>query len=286
MRATLAAEARGEVVCSACRSGISPDAMPTFLRATSVAFALVLAACDSKPTGAGADGSASPSASSAPSGSSSLAAEPAGKRPFTVMPDMVVDDTGIGVGPERIDLGASDGAMKLGETLDRVPIDGKQVTLRTTTKASIRDVGAMIAGLGKRGAPGVLLKMDGARKDLPQEYVVVPESRIEKPDDCSVAASVLEDASTAVWAFKGGGGKKARKGLSGPDLSVTGENVVAQLKGCTSKTAFFAAHPKLRWEHAFHIGGLIRKSDEAGNIDKLVFLARDPAAGQPIKLEK
>ncbi|MBM4358504.1 MAG: biopolymer transporter ExbD [Deltaproteobacteria bacterium] len=245
----------------------------------SLAWLVALAACDSKP-------SSSVEASATATATSAALPEPAGKRAFSVMPDMVVDERGIGVGPERIDLGTSDGAMKLAETLDRVPVTSKQPTVRTTTKAQLRDVGALVNGLGKRGAATILLKMDGARTDLLGEYVIVPEGRLDKPDDCSVVVSVLEDSSTAVWAYRGGGGKKARKGLSGPDLSVTGDNVGEQLRSCASKTAFFTASPKMRWEHAFHVGALIRKTDAKSVVEQLVLLANEPVAGQPVKLDK
>lgn len=238
----------------------------------------------------GCDSSSTPSteaqASSTASSSASAAPEPTGKRDFTVMPDMVVDERGITVGPERIDLNATDGAAKLTETLGRVPTGMKQPAVRTVTKANIRDVGALLNGLGSRGFRSVLLKMDGARRDLLTEYVVVPERRVDKADDCSVVVSVLEDASTAVWSYRGGGGKKARKGLSGPDLSVTGDNVASQLNGCSSKTAFFSANSKMRWEHAFHVGALIRKTDAKSVVEELVFLEKEPVAGQPVKLEK
>lgn len=246
---------------------------------------LMLVACDEKPSTPGAD-SASPSATASASAAPSAASDPGAKRAVSVMPDLAVDERGIQIGPERIDLGAADGAAKLTETLERVPVDGKQPSVRTTTKSNLRDVGALLDGLGKRGLKSVLLKMEGARTDLPGEYVVAPERTIDKPDDCSVVVSVLEDSSTAVWPVRGGGGKKARKGLSGPDLSVTGENVADQLKGCSSKTAFFSANAKMRWEHAFHVGGLLRKSDSKSVIEKLVFLAKEPVAGLPVKLEK
>ena len=271
-------------VCSRIQAAVSRPPMMQFVvtKALPVLFvSSFLAACESKPT-EGAPASAAPATSVVPSAT----AEPAGKRAFTVMPDMFVDERGIGIGPERIDLAAADGATKLSETLERVPLDGKQATLRTATKAQIRDVGAVLTGLGKRGVSSVLLKMDGARKDLPSEYVVVPEGRIAKADDCSIVVSVLEDSSTAVWAVKGGGGKKARKGLSGPDLSVTGDNVAYQLKGCNSKMGFFSAHAKLRWEHAFHVGALVRKTDATSTIESLVFLAKEPVAGVPLKFDK
>jgi hypothetical protein len=199
---------------------------------------------------------------------------------------MFVDDSGIGIGPERIETSKADAQAKLDETAERIPIDNKQVALRTTPKAAIRDVAMVVTALGKRGAPSVSLKMEGGRKDLPGEYVVVPESRITEADACSVVTTVLEDYSTGAWPFKGGGGKKATKGRAGPDLSITGENVASLLKGCSSKVAFFSANAKLRWEHAFHAGAVIKKADTDNNIDKLVFLSEEPVAGLPVKLKQ
>jgi hypothetical protein len=245
---------------------------------------LAHAGCD-KPSSPGLDSAAATATASAAPQPSALG-DSGGKRAFTVTPDIAVDERGIAIGPERIDLGEATGAGKLAETLERIPADGKQPAVRTTTKSNLRDVGAVLDGLGKRGFKTVLLKMEGARTDLLSEYVVVPERHVDKPDDCSVVVSVLEDSSTAVWPVRGGGGKKARKGLSGPDLSVTGENVVDQLKGCSSKVGFFSANAKMRWEHAFHVGALLRKSDSKSLIEKLVFLAKEPVAGLPVKLEK
>ena len=246
-----------------------------------LAFAVLLGGCDD-PKKDGGEASAAVSASAAPAAASA----PAGPRPFTVMPDMFVDDSGIGIGPERIDLGKQDGPSKLTEAVGRIPPDSKQMTLRTTQKAAIRDVAAVVTALGKHGAPNILLKMDGGRKDLPGEIIIVPEGRISGADDCSVVATVLEDYSTGAWTFKGGVGKKARKGLSGPDLTATGDNIAELLKGCASKTAFFSANGKLRWEHAFHAGALIRKTDADNKIDKLVFLSEEPVAGRPVKLKQ
>jgi hypothetical protein len=230
-----------------------------------------------------------PTETSARSASAAVTAAPSAseKRLFSVMPDMLVDEGGIHIGPEHIDLGKADGAAKLAETAERIAIDGKQVTLRTSQKAALRDVAAVVTALAKRGAPSISLQMAGGRKDLPGEFVIVPEGRIATADDCSVVATVLEDLSTGAWTFKGGFGKKARKSpFSGPDLSMTGENVASLLKACSSKTAFFSAHAALRWEHAFHIGALIRKTDADGKIDKLVFLSEEPVAGRPVKLRQ
>jgi hypothetical protein len=243
---------------------------------------VALFGCDeSKKDGGAASASASASAAAAPAASSS------GPRPFSVMPDMFVDESGIGIGPERISMDKPDGESKVREAVERVPVDNKQMTVRTTKSAAFRDVALVIGALAKKGAPSILVKMDGGRKDLPAEIVIVPESRIDTADDCSVVATVLEDLSTAVWSFKAGlVAMKARKGLSGPDLTHTGDNIADAMKKCASKTAFFSASPKLKWEHAFHVGALVKKTDADNKVDKLVFLGEEPVAGRPVKLAK
>lgn len=238
---------------------------------------IALGACDPKK-----DAATEPSAGAPPSAPPPTTARE--KRPFTVVPEMRVDEGTIAIGRERIDASAADASAKLHEAVDRVPIDKQELILQTTPKAAIRDVGMVISALGKRGAASILLKMEGARKDLPAQYAVVPEARISRADGCSVVATVLEDLSTGVWPFKGGGGKKATKGRAGPDLSITGDNVTSVMKGCASKTAFFAASSKLRWEHAFHVGAVITKADKDDKLEQLVLLAQEPVAGLPVKL--
>jgi len=238
---------------------------------------LCLAAGCDDPKSDGGDASASATASTkAPSAPT--------VRSFARMPDMVVDDLGPSLGGQRVDLSVPTGPAKLKEIAAKLPINDKQVILRTTHKARVRDVAAVLVALGEEGAPEVLLKMSGGRRDVPTEYVVVPETRISNPDPCSVVATVTENMSTGVWPFKGGGGKRHRKGHAGPDLTLTGESIDKALSKCQSKTAFFSSHTKLRWEHAFHMGALIRKSDEKKKIDKLVLLGEEPVAGRPVKL--
>ncbi len=241
---------------------------------------LFAAACKGEGAGeAAATASASATASSAP-----LA--PAGERPFTVIPNILADDIGITIGPEKIDLSVATGPGKLKETVARIPkVEGKLV-VRAMKKAKLGDVGALLAALGEAGVGTVLLKMDGGRTDLPAEITIVPESRLASADDCSVVASVLGDLSTGVWTVKGGGGKKARRGYAGPDVTVTGEFVTDALKACKSKTAFFSANDKLAFEHAFHMGALIDKLDTDKRIDRLVFLRTEPVAGRRLELGK
>ena len=101
-----------------------------------------------------------------------------------------------------------------------------------------------------------------------------------------MVTTVLKDMATAVWTFKGGGGRRHTKGQAGPDLTRTVESVEKYLRNCDSTTAFFGADTKLRWEHAFHAGGAIKSGDKKKKIDTLVLLGSAPVAGRAVKLGK
>jgi hypothetical protein len=250
-----------------------------------IAAALVLcaAACEQKKTRSEelADSAAAAQSARAPSPSAT-----SGPRVFAVIPDMFVDELSISIAGERIDLAVPTGRGKLKETTAAMPVSGKRASFRTVTKAKTPDVAALVWALGEAGASEIAVKMPGGRSDLPDEIVLLPEQRLAKPEPCSVVASVLDDLSTGVWPFKGGGGKRARKGYAGPDLTIAGDHLTEALEQCDSKAAFFSANPKLRWEHAFHIGALIVKSDSKKRIDKLVLLGEEPVAGRPVKLRQ
>lgn len=252
------------------------------LLACALATATFAVACDDPPkTGAAASASANPSA--APSAS---AAPTATERPkMTSMPDILVDPDGPYLGGTRVKMGEPESAERLAKVVKDLPINGKAVTIRADKKAKASHVSAVVEALGNAGAPKVMIKTDG-RNDLPKELAVTPESRINNPPACSVVATVLKDYSTAVWALKGGLGKKQRKGLAGPDFSHTGETLEKDLAACDSPNAFFQGDDGVGWESIFNLAGTILVSDKKKRIDTLVLLHEEPVAGRPVTLGK
>jgi len=215
-------------------------------------------------------------------------AAPAGTIPkkFSVMPIITVEQDQTLFGSFRLTrLETKPTRMKLQDLVKALPNLDNPVTFTATPKSKISDVAILVAELGKAGVPRVIIKTKG-RGDLPGEIQVVPESKVEKPDGCSVVATTREDHTTAVWAFKGGPGKKHRKGLAGPDLTQTLDTLKKKLPACKSRTAFFSAHKSLPWELAFNIGASIVKADDKGKIETLVLLGDEPVAGRPVKLAK
>jgi len=97
---------------------------------------------------------------------------------------------------------------------------------------------------------------------------------------------VLKDLSTAVWPFKGGLGKKQRKGFAGPDLSHTGETLSKEITNCNSNVAVFSADDSVLWEHTFNLAGTVLQSDEKKKLDTLVLPREAPVAGRAVTLGK
>lgn len=201
------------------------------------------------------------------------------------MPDLLVDPEGPYLGGRRVDLAAATGRDELARVVGELPIEGKPVPVTVEKKAKTPHVAALVAALGKAGAPKVVLKTDG-RDDLPKEITVTPESRVSTPPGCSVTAMVLKDLSTAVWAYRGGLAKRQRKGFAGPDLTHTGETIKKEMAACDSTMAFFSSDDAIAWEMTYNLGATVLASDEKKKIDTLVLLTEAPVAGRAVGAAK
>ncbi|AUX26246.1 hypothetical protein SOCEGT47_068070 [Sorangium cellulosum] len=236
---------------------------------------LVAAACESAPK----PPEAGPAAASAPAAQQAPVAPPKPKG----MPELLVDSMGPYLGGQRVNLAQKDGAERLAKVIRALPIDGKPVTLLAEKKAKVSAVAAVVTELGAAGAPKVTIKTDG-RDDLPKEITVVPEGSVSKPPACAVSTMVLKDLATAIWPFGGGMGKRQRKGLAGPDLSNTGEQLSRDIAACKASVAFFSADDEVPWEMAHNLAGTVLASDKKKKLDTLVLLRVAPVAGRPVQL--
>ncbi|APR83235.1 Hypothetical protein A7982_08584 [Minicystis rosea] len=250
------------------------------LACAAVLAATSLTACDDPhKTGAAASASAASAASAS-------AAPTATERPKpTTMPDILVDSDGPYLGGTRVKMGEADSAERIAKIVKDLPVNGKPVTIRADRKAKASHVSAVVVAFGDAGAPKVTIKTDG-RNDLPKEITVIPEAKIASPPACSIVATVLKDFSTAVWALKGGLGKRQRKGLAGPDFSHTGETLEKDLAACDSQYAFFQGDDGVGWESVFNLAGTILVSDKKKRVDTLVLLHEEPVAGRAVTLGK
>lgn len=258
---------------------------PFAIQARFLAFPLLagcalLAGCDDDPPkSAGGKG-----ASATASATTAAPAPPPPTKPKG-MPELLVDNDGPYLAGSRINLADPQGAEKLAKLVKDLPINGQPVTLTVEKKAKTPYVAAVVAALGEAGAPKVTIKTDG-RDDLPKEITVTPEVRIASLPACTVTTMVLKDLSTAIWPVKGGTAKKQRKGMAGPDLSNTGEQITKDLAGCDSTTAVFSGDEAVPWENAFNLAGTTLKADEKKKVDTLVLPREAPVAGRAVTLAK
>jgi biopolymer transport protein ExbD len=253
-----------------------------------VAFgALAAAGCDGgdPPKGKGGGLSAAASALAASSAAPIDEGTPAPPPKPTLMPSLIVDRDGPFLNGTRIKLGEPTGAERLVKVIKDLPINNKPVTLLAEKNAKPSEVAAVVAALGEAGAPKVTIKTDG-RNDLPKELSVTPQERISAPRGCAVVTMVLKDLSTAIWSIKGGVGKRQRKGLAGPDLSHTGEQLTKDIAACDATVAFFSGDDAVPWESAFNLAGTLLESDEKKKLDTLVLLREAPVAGRAVAVGK
>lgn len=246
------------------------------MRKAPIVLVLLLAAGCSDPKGSGSG------ATSASATQKASAPEP--PKPKS-MPNLLVDAEGPYLGMERVKMSEPNAAEKLTRLVKELPIEGKPVTLLVEKKAKIPHVAAVVTELGKAGAPKIILKTDG-RNDVPKELTITPEPRVSSPPPCSIAAMVLKDFSTAVWPIRGGTARKHSKGMAGPDLSNTGQQVKKDIEACDSTMAFFSTDEAVEWEAAYNLAGTIVVNDEKKKIDTLVLLSQVPVAGRPVTVGK
>jgi hypothetical protein len=232
-----------------------------------------LAACDDppKPAPPKPEATVTPTATAAP--------KPAGP------PDFEIDTLSAKVGFERALLDQRDGRANLINLLKPAEkyVSGNDATLIVDRNAKLPWVVAFIDELGKLGAKRVLLKTE-TRKEFAPSLPFSPELSLKSTPDCSVVAMVLEDRGTAVWKLSGGVATKHGKGMAGPDLSMTGDNIERFAKGCKqSSTLFVSVGPSVEWGLAYDLAASAKTLPKA-NFESFVLLGETPVPGHQVSL--
>jgi hypothetical protein len=95
---------------------------------------------------------------------------------------------------------------------------------------------------------------------------------------------VLEDRGTAVWKLSGGVATKHGKGMAGPDLSMTGDNIERFAKGCKqSNLLFVSAGPSVEWGLAYDLAASAKTLQKA-TFDGFVLPGETPVPGHKVTL--
>lgn len=200
-------------------------------------------------------------------------------------PDFEIDTLSAKVGFERALLDKPDGRTMLQQLLKPTAnfVDGQDVTLLVDRNAKLPWVVAFLDELGKLGAKHVIVKTE-TRKEFSGSLPFTPEPTLKATPDCSVVAMVLEDRGTAVWKLSGGVATKHGKGMAGPDLSMTGDNILRFAKGCKqSSTLFVSAGPSVEWGLAYDLAASSKTIEKAA-FDSFVLLEETPVPGHKVEL--
>ena len=234
-------------------------------------------ACDDKPE----KSASSTVASAQPTPEATVSAAPKPKGP----PDFEIDTLSAKVGFERALLDQRDGHDNLVKLLKPTEnfVDGQNVSLLVDRNAKLPWVVVFITELGKLGAKQVTVKTE-TRKEYAPSLGFTPELSLKSPPDCSTVAMVLEDRGTAVWKLSGGVATKHGKGMAGPDLSMTGDNIERFAKGCkASSILFVSAGPSVEWGLAYDLAVSAKTLDKV-HFDTFVLLTDTPVPGHKVDL--
>lgn len=200
-------------------------------------------------------------------------------------PAFEIDTLGAKVGFERALLDQRDGRANLSLLLKPAEkfVTGEDVVLIVDRNAKLPWVAAYLEELGKLGVKHVVVKTE-TRKEFSGSLPFSPEATLKAVPDCSAVAMVLEDRGTAVWKLSGGVATKHGKGMAGPDLSMTGDNIERFAKGCKqSTTLFVSAGASVEWGLAYDLAASAKTLQKVG-FDTFVLLSETPVPGHKVTL--
>jgi hypothetical protein len=122
------------------------------------------------------------------------------------------------------------------------------------------------------------------RTEYPGELDFLPKEKLSNPAPCSVVGMVLEDRATAIWTLSGGTARKRKKGLAGPDLTMTGETIESVAKNCKESSLFFVAAPSMiEWGLAYDLAASTKRLEKA-RFERFVVLEPAPTPGHRVEL--
>lgn len=199
-------------------------------------------------------------------------------------PAFAIDDQGPKVGFETVFIDKPGGRAELSKALDEVKehIVGKVLDVNVERNARLTSVTQMFAALAERGATSFLVHTV-TRDDYPKQLTFMPASVLGAAAPCAVVATILEDRSTAVWKLSGGTAIRSRRGLGGPDLSMTANSLSRLAKACDkSHVLFVQAFEDVGWGLTYDLAASGAALEDAG-FEQFVLLPTAPVAGRAVQ---
>ncbi len=111
-----------------------------------------------------------------------------------------------------------------------------------------------------------------------------PLSSAKQASACSVVAKVLSERRNAVWQLKGGTAVRSPKGLAGPDMAMTGDNLARAAKQCKDSSFLFVSGDEdVEWGLVYDLAAVSRTVEDKP-FSNVVLLPSAPVAGRPVDL--
>jgi hypothetical protein len=198
-----------------------------------------------------------------PSGVRSTVDVDARTRPGPSPAVFVVDEGGLSIRGQRIDVPVSNGAQR---TLDEIVVGASPgqgaVSLYAARGAAARGVSALVEALGKTGVEeiDVITPTSGAGQKSARLKVSPLAQVPEHEDRCGARITLMGDRSGELKYLQKGKATKLPPGPQGPDVSQALDDLRSPMKGCGSTVWMLAGAGDVRWGPAFDVGTDVAKA--------------------------
>lgn len=201
-------------------------------------------------------------------------------------PDFVVAAEGPKVGWTYILIDKPDGKQKLTAEIDanKQFVSGASVAVRIDRQAKLLHVGAMLDALSAAGATDFVVSTD-TRTEFPKTVKFLPTATARSAPSCTVVTKVLSERKNAVWSLKGGTAVRSPKGLAGPDMAMTADNLANAAHRCKeSDVVVVSGDEDVEWGLVYDLAAATQTVEKTP-FAKVVLLLPPPTAGRPVKLD-
>lgn len=200
-------------------------------------------------------------------------------------PDFMITAEGPKVGWTNILIEKKEGPQKLRDEIaaNKQYVNDQVVAMTVDRNAKTPWVAEMIKALSENGASAVDITTE-TRTEYPKKVHFTPVKSVQQPAACSVVAKVLAERRNAVWHLKGGTAVRSPKGLAGPDMAMTEENLKSAAGACKgSDVVFIGADEGVEWGLVYDLAAASQMIESA-KLKKVVLLSESPTAGREVQL--
>jgi biopolymer transport protein ExbD len=218
-----------------------------------------------------------------------VSAEPtvAAKPPPDPLAGLSVDDLGLLLKNERIDMTAKDAPARLKAAVAKLPVKHNTVPITAARSAVAQSVASLVDALGEAGASRVDVKTVTRTGEKTDVLKIFPEQvRSTELPDCAVVGMIRKDNSIAIWHMRGGTALKYTKGLAGPDISAALVGLTDQTKRCQTSSWALTGESEVLWGFVFDLGDAVATAVPPLHVTDAVLLNEPPVAGRPVAVGK